>query len=174
MRIFLVGYMASGKTTVAPLLAARLALPWKDLDEEIARVKGISVEEIFRIHGEAYFRKLEMDMLTRLIEKHQHMVLATGGGTAGQSGAMELMNKSGITVYLDVHPEGVVERLAREPVVRPLIAGIQSDHLLVFVTKHMHSRLPFYHLAHLHIDGTEPLENQLDEIERQLDTIARK
>lgn len=101
MRIFLTGFMGAGKTTVGKHLAGDLALPFFDLDEEIERRVGMTVREIFEQRGEPEFRRLEHEHLAMMCAQPK-LVVATGGGTVTVEANRELIERTGLCVWL--HP----------------------------------------------------------------------
>ena len=124
--IYVVGFMASGKTTIAHELADELGWNFADLDEDIESQQGITIAEIFDTQGEEEFRRIETAVLTkriRRIERGQPTVLALGGGTFAQPANFELMEENGVSVWLDCPFEIVCRRvsmashrpLARDP-----------------------------------------------------------
>ena len=169
--IFLTGYMASGKTTFGRALAARLAIPFIDLDEAVAAGAGMSVPEIFRREGEEGFRRRESEMLRRLCAAARPAVVACGGGTPCRPGNMEMMSEAGLTVWLRAGIPCIVRRILEAGDTRPVVSGIPADGLPAFVESHLAGRLPYYRRAHLHIDG-EHLEDAL-EIEETVEKFIR-
>lgn len=123
-RVVLLGFMASGKTTVGRLLAGRLGWRHLDLDEEIERAEGRSVAEIFRDEGEAYFRRLEAGATARLLEA-PGTVLTPGGGWVTQPALLDLLPAGTLAVWLRVSPGEVLRRAGGgdEAARRPLLAG---------------------------------------------------
>jgi shikimate kinase len=117
----LVGLPGVGKSTVGRGVARLLGREFLDFDDEIARREGMAIQEIFRVRGEDYFRKLELD-LTRELAGRRAMILAPGGGWIVQREAAELLGGTGRTIYLRVTPESVFRRLRRISE-RPLLAG---------------------------------------------------
>jgi shikimate kinase len=109
-KIYLVGFMAAGKTTVARALAARLGWPAQDLDELIEARERRTVADIFARHGEPYFRTLEREIL-RLVLPLRHAVVATGGGTFMDPDNRAAINMDGVSIWLDVPFEEVLARL---------------------------------------------------------------
>src|SRR5438094_7033600 len=99
MKIYLVGFMGAGKTTVGRELAARLDVPFFDLDDLVEAAEATSIKEIFAMHGEPHFRKRERDILrsTRYIES---AVIATGGGTFTFDDNIQFIQSEGLSVYL--------------------------------------------------------------------------
>lgn len=149
-KIVLLGYMASGKSVVGKLLAARLNIPFVDLDAHIAHAKGRSIPEIFTTEGELAFRKMEHTHLKTLLSSSQAMVLSLGGGTPCYFNHMELMQATPdvISVYLKVGISTLVARLLTEKEQRPLITHLESEAALKeFVGKHLFERSPFYSRA---------------------------
>jgi shikimate kinase len=112
LNLLLVGVRGSGKSAAGAELARRLGCDFADLDEEVERVAGISVAEIFARSGEAEFRRLETEALTRMIGR-EHTVVATGGGAVVDATNRELMHGLGKVVWLRVSPETAVERVGR-------------------------------------------------------------
>lgn len=149
MRIFLTGFMGAGKTTVGRSLAARLELPFVDLDHEIEARAGATVREIFERHGEAEFRRLEHDTLRELCEGPA-LVAATGGGTITFEVNRELMHRAGLSVWLNPSFATIVGRIGAEGKTnRPLFADETQAWELY------QRRLPAYETADLKVDVEE-------------------
>jgi shikimate kinase len=160
-KIYLVGFMAAGKTTVARALATRLAWRAEDIDELIEARERRTVADIFARSGEAYFRSVEREIL-RLLLPLRHVVVATGGGTFADPESRAAIMRDGLSVWLDVPFEAVLARLPADGR-RPLAADrMRMERLFA-------ARQAAYALANVRIEtGLAPP----DEIaERILDDI---
>ena len=144
MKYFIVGYMASGKSTFGKELAKDKGLPFLDLDECVESREGRSISEIFAKEGEEYFRKREREILHEICNEADEFVLATGGGTPCFFDNMDYMNQAGTTVFLNTLPLVIVDRLKRQRADRPLLAMDSDDELEFCVREHLESRLYFY------------------------------
>ncbi|MXV38070.1 shikimate kinase [Flavobacteriaceae bacterium Ap0902] len=146
MKISLVGYMGSGKSSVGEYLSRQLSIPFFDLDSYIVEKENQTIPAIFKNKGEIYFRKIENLYLKELLGKEE-FVLATGGGTPIFYNSMDDMNAHSATIYLQNSPTALAERLKYEKATRPLIAHIQDEDLTEFVAKHLFERNAFYQKA---------------------------
>ena len=144
MKFFVVGYMASGKTTFGKELAKDKGLPFLDLDECIEEREGRSISEIFATDGEHYFRETERRLLHELCGERDEFVMATGGGTPCFFDNMEYMNSMGSTIFLNTSLFVIVERLKVQRADRPLLTMYSDVELELFVREHLESRLSFY------------------------------
>lgn len=159
-KIYLVGFMAAGKTTVARLLGSRLGWRAEDVDELIEARERLTVAEIFARHGEPYFRAAEREIL-RLLLPLRHTVVATGGGTFMDPENRQAMNLDGLSVWLDVPIDTVVARLPADGR-RPLSADrAQMERLFAL-------RQAAYLQAHLRVEATVAPE---EIVERILDRL---
>jgi shikimate kinase len=120
-RLYLTGFMGSGKSVTARALAARLGYTFIDLDRLVAVLAGRSLPDLFA-EGEAVFRAAERETLAKTFDKKQ-IVVATGGGTLVAPGAMEAARAAGCVVYLRLPAEVLVARLEADPAPRPLLRG---------------------------------------------------
>lgn len=157
-KILLCGYMASGKTTIARLLAKASGLPYMDLDEVIEHKTGKTIPEIFKTEGEIKFRKLEHDTLKEIIEKDS-FVLSLGGGTPCYAGNHLFMQREDVvSVYLKAGIGELVNRLNGQPGKRPLLEKLKNSELEEFVAQHLFERSYYYHQAKHTIvtDGKSP------------------
>lgn len=114
--IYLVGFMASGKTTIGRLLAEELGWTFGDLDEDIEAQQGTTISEIFEKRGESEFRSIETAAIrarVKMIEKGRPTVLALGGGAFAQEANLEILENNGISIWLDCPFELVADRSAR-------------------------------------------------------------
>lgn len=151
MRIFLIGFMGSGKTTLGRPLAAKLGDKYAfiDLDKMIEDREQTTVGEIFAQNGEDYFRSLERKYLQDIILRHDHVVVSTGGGTPCFSRNMELMNTNGVTVYLKLSPGMLAERLGSARASRPLLAGKSPEELMQYIIDTLDVREVYYGQANV-------------------------
>lgn len=141
----------SGKSTLAKQLAKEISYHFLDLDELIVLNERSSINEIFAIHGEDYFRQVEQKVLLHTTNL-RNTVVALGGGTPCFFDNMQLINKSGFSIYLDVPLEIISKRLSKESNTRPLL-NVKPDELLAQITEKHHQRFDFYKQAHLTISG---------------------
>lgn len=149
MKIILLGYMASGKSTIGRFLAEKKHIPFIDLDEYIEKREGKTVSEIFELKGEIYFRKQEHVFLKELLEKKEDFILSLGGGTPCYAGNMDvLLNFKNVkSVYLKTSINTIVDRLRNEKSQRPLVARLNKEELAEFVAKHLFERSYYYNQA---------------------------
>ncbi|MEL7585490.1 MAG: shikimate kinase [Prolixibacteraceae bacterium] len=153
MRIYLIGYMGSGKSTLGKELAFRLSLPFVDMDQAIEKKYGNTVQEIFKGEGEAAFRTKEQACLHE-IAAGQDAVVATGGGAPCFFDNMDLMNATGCCIFLDVAPEELARRLMNARDIRPLVQEASSkEELVEKITKMMKDRRPYYEKARFIVSG---------------------
>jgi shikimate kinase len=151
MKLFLLGYMGSGKTTIGKSLAGKLSCSFSDLDEEIEKGEGMTVREIFSKRGEEEFRKLERDYLLKF-SSVQKTVVAAGGGTPCFLNNMDWMNKNGMTVYLKVSPDTLFGRLRREKESRPLIKDLTDAEMKKYIYDKVEERKKYYSRSHLIVE----------------------
>lgn len=130
-KIYLIGFMASGKTTVGKILAEKLGWHFIDIDDVIEKRKGMSINEIFSIYGEKYFRELEKEVLLNFIP-FEKVVVSVGGGLPVYFKNMELMLQTGFTVYLEVNEQVLIDRLKNKSELekRPLVNKNSEENLL--------------------------------------------
>ncbi|MFJ1321837.1 shikimate kinase [Capnocytophaga canis] len=170
MKIILLGYMGSGKSTLGKILAERRNLPFIDLDSYIESKENKEIKEIFKEKGEIYFRKLEHDYLKNLLQSENDFVLALGGGTPCFGNNMNLiLEHSPYVFYLRYSPKKLAERLKYEKRNRPLIADIDDENLEDFIRKHIFERNMFYNQAHFIIASDNfSIDESLAQIEMNI------
>ena len=140
MKIYLVGFMGAGKTTIGRELAQRLDVPFFDLDELVESSENMSVKEIFAQYGEPHFRRRERDILrtTRYLE---HGVIATGGGTFTFEDNIQFIKSEGFSVYLSAPYALLRTRVGEKAAERPLFRDDRAAHELFT------SRIRFYRMS---------------------------
>ena len=154
-RIFLIGYMGSGKTSIGKKLAKTLGYSFVDMDQQIELEQLNSVSQIFEEQGEAAFRLLEQTCLQALCN-WENVVVATGGGAACYFDNMEYMNKHGLTVYLQLSVKELSARLgSSKKNKRPLIQALSPEELETFIQKALSKREAYYQQAKLIAQGTD-------------------
>lgn len=170
MKIILLGYMGSGKSTVAKALASALQLPFTDLDDYIIEKEKQSIKEIFKTKGEIYFRKQESKYLKEILENQTDSLLALGGGTPCYSDNMELIKNKALSIYLKGSIETIFYRLRSEKQQRPLIASLSDEQLTEFIAKHLFERRYYYEQADesVNID-----QKSIDELLQELLAVVK-
>jgi len=152
MKIFLIGFMGSGKSYWGRKLSEKLNLPFFDLDEQVVSHEGKSISEIFTVHGEEYFRLQEKNTLHLLTESHDSFIMATGGGTPCYFNNIEYMHLSGTTVWINTSQDELFKRLILEKEKRPLISELTDEQLQGFISKKYSDRRIYYEQADMIID----------------------
>ena len=157
-RIYLTGFMGSGKSTIGPILANVLGYDFVDLDEAVAERAGKPVSRIFAEDGEAAFRALETTML-RETGARDGVVVALGGGALTVEDNLQWALANGAVVYLKVSLDALIRRLRRGRIARPLLldeAGrrLSTADLREKVKALMDRRKPFYERAHVVVEIT--------------------
>ena len=149
MKIILLGYMGSGKTTIGIQLAKKLFLNFTDLDEFIEEKEQKSIKEIFEQKGEIYFRKIEHKYLKQFIKENESYVLSLGGGTPCYAGNLDLIlnDKNNLSFYLRGSISTLFKRLSKNKFKRPLINDLSDNQLTEYIAKHLFERGLFYDKA---------------------------
>ena len=142
-RIFLIGYMGAGKTTVGKDLSERLGLSFIDLDHYIEGRYHKTVGQLFAEKGEGTFRDIECRML-REVSTFENVLISTGGGAPCFFNNMEFMNETGTTVYLKVSVDELAKRLETCKTTRPVLKGRSGDGLKDFIAESLEKREPYY------------------------------
>ena len=157
-RIFLIGYMGAGKTTLGKAFARAMGLTFVDLDWYIEERYHKTVRQIFEERGEDGFRELEKRMLHEASD-FENVVISVGGGTPCFFDNMDYMNQVGETVFLDVDNQVLFRRLKVAKQQRPLLANKTDEELMAFIQEALEKRLPHYTKAK-HVFNGELLENR--------------
>jgi shikimate kinase len=173
MGITLVGYRGSGKSTVAPLLAARLGRPWVDSDREVEAAAGMSIRQIFETEGEAGFRRREKSALAALLARGD-LVIAAGGGAVLDAQTRRAMRQAGVVIWLNADPKTLAGRIAADPGTndnRPNLAGGGLEEIQALRA----AREPLYREVAALVIDTAPLTpaEVVDRIEQWLARDAR-
>ncbi|MEA1873258.1 MAG: shikimate kinase [Bacteroidota bacterium] len=150
MRIFLVGFMASGKSDLGKQLAQMLKLPFVDLDELIKTQSGMSIPNIFNTKGETEFRRIESDLLKETISQQETFVMACGGGIMVSEANRRLLKSAGTSIFIDTTTQTIINRLLQDTTGnRPLLSNLTSDELQSKVPHMMDKRRKAYETAEL-------------------------
>lgn len=165
--IFIIGYMASGKTTFGKALARHMGLQHIDLDFYIEQRFHATVRQIFATKGEAEFRRIEAALL-REVGEFSDVIISCGGGTPCFSGNMDYMNGRGLTVCLSASDDVIADRILQAGDKRPLMAGKSREEILCGIREHMEQRAPFYNQARISISG-----DRLESKSQIADTVAQ-
>lgn len=153
MKIVLLGYMGSGKSTIGKLLAERLDYRFVDLDGYIEESEKMPISQIFDEKGEIYFRKKESYYVSKALTENEEVILSLGGGTPcygkNMDDILELTDK---VFYLKLSVNALAKRLLNEKNERPLIKNVVDEELAEFIGKHLFERSVFYQKARFTIE----------------------
>ncbi len=158
--VILVGMMGSGKTSIGRRLATALELPFVDADAEIEQAAGMTIQDVFTVHGEPYFREGEERVIRRILQGGQQ-VLSTGGGAVVSQQTRAAIAGSGISIWLHAPVELLLQRVLRRDN-RPLL---KTDNPREVLERLLFERQPHYAEAHLKVESRDaPHEAVVDEI----------
>ncbi|MBR4995957.1 MAG: AAA family ATPase [Alistipes sp.] len=156
MKLFLIGYMGCGKSSLGRKLAKRAGYEFVDMDNIIEEREGATIPDIFAYEGEEYFRTLESNLIEELGRKEGNVIISAGGGAPTWRDNMERMTAVGYTFYLRRTPEQIASRLSphgRQK--RPKLRGLNDEELVQFMRVNMAEREPFYARASHIIECSE-------------------
>ncbi|MBU1012923.1 MAG: shikimate kinase [Bacteroidetes bacterium] len=152
MRIYLIGYMGSGKTTVGKKLARLLDYQFIDLDEIFEEKYHLKITDFFVKYDEQAFREIESNLIKET-EQIDNVVISTGGGAPCFNNNLSLMKGMGLTVYLQMSIPALVYRLTNAKRVRPLLKDMNENELTTFITEQLKLRDVFYKKAQIIVNG---------------------
>ena len=170
-RIYLIGYMGAGKTTLGKSLAQQMNLGYIDTDHFIENRYRKKISDIFAVEGEERFREIEHRVLLE-ISAFEDVVVSTGGGLPCFHDNMLIMNNTGITVYLEAPVEELAARLDVSKNVRPVLKNRSGSELEAFIKDSMNIRKPYYELAKIrfHVPPTVN-NNDVERLAKELDLL---
>lgn len=169
IRIFLIGYMGSGKTTIGRMIAKKLNIQFYDLDHYIENKYRTTIALLFQEKGEAAFREIERNCLHEVGE-FENVLIATGGGAPCFFDNIDFMNNNGTTIYFRLKANELTERLlAARDGQRPLIANKTPEELKKFIAETIAKREPFYSKAQHIIDAYLP---EIEVMEKAIERVG--
>jgi shikimate kinase len=165
-KIVLLGYMGSGKSTIAWGLSKVLHVQFVDLDEYIEEKMNLSVSALFEQRGEIYFRKIEHESFVELLSSQESMIISLGGGTPCYANNHELLKQEGvISIYLKASIDTLFARLSYNKSKRPLIADKTNEEMKEFIAMHVFERSFYYNQAkHKVIVDDKSIEETINDI----------
>jgi XRE family transcriptional regulator, aerobic/anaerobic benzoate catabolism transcriptional regulator len=159
--VALLGLRGAGKTTIGRKLARRLRVPFVELDQRIEEAAGLRLDEIFALHGETYYRRLEREALDRVLSEGP-LVLATGGGLPTSPETWALLKRRALTIWLRARPEDHWNRVVQQGDKRPMADNPQA---MAELRQLLEAREPLYAQAHNVVDTTQGLERTARAVE---------
>jgi shikimate kinase len=168
-QLFLIGYMGAGKTVIGKQLAKRLGLQFVDMDGFIENRYHKKINELFAEKGESFFREIERKTLQE-VALFEDVVISTGGGVPCFFDNMEVMNRTGKTIYLKVPVEELAERLLFTQD-RPLVKGKNKEELMQYIAENLHKRENWYNQAAI-IYPAENLKTKAD-INKMIEDLTK-
>jgi shikimate kinase len=153
--VFLIGFMGVGKTTIGKRLAAHLDVKFIDTDQLLEQQFQCSIAEFFERNGEEVFRIKEHELIISLTQQVNNAVISVGGGLPCFYDNMEIMNKSGITLYLHRPAKELFQRLKQGKHKRPLLANKSDEELIAFIMDTLAQRETYYLQAHHKLNREE-------------------
>ena len=164
--IALLGLRGAGKTTVGRRLAKRRRVPFVELDRRVEAAAELSLGELFSLHGEDYYRRLEREVLQEVLSEGRPMVLATGGGLVASPDTFALLRRSAVTIWLRARPEDHWNRVVRQGDRRPMADHPQA---MADLRTLLASREPLYSMADHVVDtSTLPVAKVVDAVSEAL------
>lgn len=154
MKVYLIGFMASGKTTIGLELAKTLNYEFIDLDVFIENKYNKTVKQIFEQKGEDYFRIIENEALREVASFDGNIIVAAGGGTSCFYNSIDFMNKTGLTIYLKAEVAELVARLIESKTDRPLLWGKTHQELNDYIIRVLDERKKYYEKAKITIESS--------------------
>lgn len=164
--IALLGLRGAGKSTIGRRLARRLHVPFEELDARIEEAAGLTLGEIFALHGEAYYRRLERETLAKILGEEKPLVLATGGGLPASPETYRLLRQNALTVWLRARPEDHWNRVVQQGDRRPMADHPQA---MAELRRLLASREPLYAEAAVTVDTSRrTVEAAVDRVVAQI------
>lgn len=154
MRIFLVGFMFSGKSTVGKLLAKSMGYEHIDTDHMFESLYNISINNFFEKYGQDLFRELEHKLLLTLIEK-DNIIISTGGGLPCFHNNMELIKQNGISIHINMSFKSIIHRQKKSKKNRPLLRNKSQEEIEIFLQDLLAKRIGIYNQSNIIIKGED-------------------
>lgn len=169
MRIFIIGFMYSGKSTVGKKLANLMNLNHIDTDKVFESKYNITISSFFEKYGEDLFRELEHKILLETIEE-DNIIVSTGGGLPCFHNNIEIIKENGISIYLNMSPISIIHRINNSKKKRPLLQNKSPEELQQYIENLLREREVFYNQANLKIKGEDP---NIKEIQSELSSYIQ-
>ena len=161
MKLSLTGMMGAGKTSIGKILAEKINIPFYDSDQLIVDKLDLEIVDIFRNHGEDYFRKIESEILHIALHQEDNIVLSVGGGTPCFHANMDMIKNHSLSFYLDYPAKLLASRLEKGKHKRPLIKDFNPEELRLFIETTLEKRNRYYNKADYRVKN---FNNPIDEI----------
>ncbi|MDP2423132.1 MAG: shikimate kinase [Bacteroidales bacterium] len=163
MRLFIIGYMGSGKTTLGKRIAQHTGWPLVDLDNYFEETYRTSIPLFFERYGETTFRDIERQLLLEVAGRPGNCIVSTGGGTPSFFDNMQVMKRSGQVIYIKLPPSALASRLYHSPLryKRPILKGLDKEGLLQKISLHLKERESFYEQADLTLESLHLSTNEM-------------